>query len=352
MLRSVVNLQHIRTFGSSAAVATLLGSIACGTPIAKVVSAAPPAVSRADVAANKPEPVLSTLPEKVHVAPNSGMVAPESSGLIVPPAPPDPPAPVATGAPPTAAPARVPPWEITCLAKYYAAKPGRYVGQWTLRTAAGAHAYYTQVRTPEGNQVGVRDMFVPAYLRGPIGPVLDIASDAGTVRSTVLFEATYGKDTVEIHSRLRLIDFFGTQLRIHELVRPALVRVIAKLTAAKAQTPGLQVYLEHLGGTYNHRMIAGTQTLSPHAFGIAIDLSTWHANYWRTDPIEPGATRAAWKNLIPDAIVQAFESEGFIWGGRWYHFDTMHFEYRPELLDPTCVPPLAAPPAAPPAVAP
>jgi len=28
----------------------------------------------------------------------------------------------------------------------------------------------------------------------------------------------------------------------------------------------------------------------------------------------------------------------FIWGGRWYHFDTMHFEYRPELLDASCYP--------------
>jgi len=22
----------------------------------------------------------------------------------------------------------------------------------------------------------------------------------------------------------------------------------------------------------------------------------------------------------------------FIWRGRWYHYDTMHFEYRPELF--------------------
>ena len=26
------------------------------------------------------------------------------------------------------------------------------------------------------------------------------------------------------------------------------------------------------------------------------------------------------------------ERHGFIWGGNWYHYDTMHFEYRPELL--------------------
>ena len=41
-----------------------------------------------------------------------------------------------------------------------------------------------------------------------------------------------------------------------------------------------------------------------------------------------------WRNRIPQAIVDAFEAEGFIWGGRWFHYDTMHFEYRPELLDP------------------
>ena len=32
------------------------------------------------------------------------------------------------------------------------------------------------------------------------------------------------------------------------------------------------------------------------------------------------------------AEVDAFEAEGFIWGGRWYHFDSLHFEYRPELI--------------------
>ena len=37
-------------------------------------------------------------------------------------------------------------------------------------------------------------------------------------------------------------------------------------------------------------------------------------------------------NQIPIQIVRIFEKHGFIWGGFWYHFDTMHFEYRPELL--------------------
>jgi hypothetical protein len=34
---------------------------------------------------------------------------------------------------------------------------------------------------------------------------------------------------------------------------------------------------------------------------------------------------------VPFEIVLIFERHGFIWGGKWYHYDTMHFEYRPEL---------------------
>ena len=39
-----------------------------------------------------------------------------------------------------------------------------------------------------------------------------------------------------------------------------------------------------------------------------------------------------YENKIPAEIIQVFERHGFISGARWYHFDTMHFEFRPELL--------------------
>ena len=42
--------------------------------------------------------------------------------------------------------------------------------------------------------------------------------------------------------------------------------------------------------------------------------------------------RPRWCNRIPVAIARIFETHVFIWGGAWYHYDTMHFEYRPELL--------------------
>jgi hypothetical protein len=40
----------------------------------------------------------------------------------------------------------------------------------------------------------------------------------------------------------------------------------------------------------------------------------------------------ALQTAYPWEIVAAFEEQGFIWGGKWYHYDTIHFEYRPELL--------------------
>ena len=39
-----------------------------------------------------------------------------------------------------------------------------------------------------------------------------------------------------------------------------------------------------------------------------------------------------YQNRYPHEIVEIFERHGFIWGGRWYHYDTMHFEFRPEIL--------------------
>ena len=94
--------------------------------------------------------------------------------------------------------------------------------------------------------------------------------------------------------------------------------------------PTLARFFRDLGGTFATRTIAGTDRTSAHAWGIAIDIDTSQADYWRNGP------KRVWRNRIPSSIVDAFEAEGFVWGGRWFHHDTMHFEYRPELFDPRC----------------
>ena len=56
------------------------------------------------------------------------------------------------------------------------------------------------------------------------------------------------------------------------------------------------------------------------------------SDYWLDHLDKANPKKIAYRNKIPMAIVEPFEKKGFIWGGRWYHYDTMHFEYRPELL--------------------
>ena len=103
-----------------------------------------------------------------------------------------------------------------------------------------------------------------------------------------------------------------------------------KLGQILAKDPGLRSYLFHLGGSYNRRPIAGTDRLSPHSWGLAIDLHK--GKYWRWGRNVGPMELLALQTNYPWEIVGAFEEQGFIWGGKWYHYDTMHFEYRPELL--------------------
>jgi hypothetical protein len=111
--------------------------------------------------------------------------------------------------------------------------------------------------------------------------------------------------------------------------------VAEKLAAISAELERLpkafDEFLNPVAGTFTCRPIAGSTRLSAHGYGIAIDLALKNAHYWRWSKLGE-AGRSEWRNSIPVEIVQIFEKHGFIWGGRWYHFDTMHFEYRPELF--------------------
>ncbi|HEY7577812.1 MAG TPA: M15 family metallopeptidase [Acetobacteraceae bacterium] len=84
------------------------------------------------------------------------------------------------------------------------------------------------------------------------------------------------------------------------------------------------------GGTYTCRPVADTGQRSMHAWGAAIDINPAVADYWLWR--RSGSSIPAYANRVPPDVVSVFERHGFIWGGRWAHYDTMHFEYRPELL--------------------
>ena len=86
--------------------------------------------------------------------------------------------------------------------------------------------------------------------------------------------------------------------------------------------------------TFYWRAVRGAQRQSAHSYGIAIDVNTSLSNYWLWS--NPGAGELddglKYENRVPREVVRIFEQHGFIWGGRWYHYDTMHFEFRPEFI--------------------
>jgi hypothetical protein len=185
--------------------------------------------------------------------------------------------------------------------------------------------------------VALEELYRSPYPSGPIAPV--DAADAGSLedpgrqRLEQLFRATYGGTREEVYRHVRYVPFFGTAWPFHERVAPAVRRVVERLQAAARAEPKLLPYLTEIGGTWIWRPIARSRTLSTHAWGIAIDLNVERSFYWRWTP---RGEAPRWRSSTPQAIVDAFEAEGFIWGGRWRHFDTMHFEYRPELLADAC----------------
>lgn len=166
-------------------------------------------------------------------------------------------------------------------------------------------------------------------------PALD--HDPGRARNQVFFDKMYGsctngdvkKNLVEVRwlpkkSNQRLL-----VTRIND-VDKRLARISSELDRLPKS---FDKYLVPAAGTYNCRVIAGTNRLSAHGHGIAIDIATGPSDYWRWAKAGPDG-RPTYRNRIPKEIVDIFEKEGFIWGGRWSHFDTMHFEYRPEMFKP------------------
>ena len=180
----------------------------------------------------------------------------------------------------------------------------------------------------------LEDIFAIPYPAGdPAAPGID--EDPGRARPEAFFDKMYGNcRTGRLAAELVAVDWLPAKGGGKLEVTPV-NGVADKLRAISAELDRLPAsfddYLSPVAGSYNCRTIAGTRRTSTHGHGIAVDLALKQADYWRwTKPDAAG--RYAWRNRIPIEIVRIFERHGFIWGGRWYHFDTMHFEYRPELL--------------------
>jgi hypothetical protein len=158
-------------------------------------------------------------------------------------------------------------------------------------------------------------------------------SDPGRVRNEFFLKLLYGADADSVRKNCVTVSFLGERVQFNGRhgAAGALARVGQRLEKLTEADPSLREYILPTSGTLNWRTVKGSNRLSPHSFAIAIDLNVKKAPYWQWSSRTSPEVKSA-REGYPQAIVDAFEAEGFIWGGKWYSFDFMHYEYRPELL--------------------
>lgn len=155
--------------------------------------------------------------------------------------------------------------------------------------------------------------------------------DPGRIRHEGFFKKMYGQTSAEVRKNLTTIVWLPSSAnqKIQVTTINGVDKKLQQISEEFEKLPHLHKYLKKIGGTFYWRTISGTNRLSAHSFGIAIDINVKYSNYWKWSKQE---VPLPYQNKIPMQIVEIFEKYGFIWGGKWYHYDTMHFEYRPELL--------------------
>ncbi len=178
------------------------------------------------------------------------------------------------------------------------------------------------------NDPDLEDMFwLPYQTENPP----QYLEDPGRIRSEALFKKMYGSRSADVQKTLVSVSWFGQKLKFTRVNGAA--EQLQKVADEISQNhPELASYMVS-SGTFYWRKVRHSDRMSAHSYGIAIDIAVKQSDYWKwASPKATELTQVPYKNRIPLEIVEAFEKHGFVWGGRWYHFDTMHFEYRPEIV--------------------
>jgi hypothetical protein len=187
----------------------------------------------------------------------------------------------------------------------------------------------------------VEDQFAIPYPPGEMLSDPEPDFDPGRVRNAAFFTKMYGDCRRDRDVQRRLADVVWLRNHGAKKIKMTPINGVAeKLQQISDELDALpdefMKFLRPVAGTFNCRDIGGAGRWGAHGFGIAIDLNSAQGDYWETRGRRRGGEPEAieYANRIPQEIVAIFEKHGFIWGGKWYHYDTAHFEYRPELLIP------------------
>jgi hypothetical protein len=183
-------------------------------------------------------------------------------------------------------------------------------------------------------------VFYPYSLEPLTEPVP--APEEMPVHCTDVPKTLWGVTESEIREHGRSIMFLDHRMFVNEFIVTPLRAVERDIRATAATDAAVAEWVREIDITYSFvsRDIAGSPTRSHHAFGMAIDFVPTSYDglqvYWRWSRV---FNREGWDGIPlaerwspPQAVLRIFEQHGFVWGGKWAHFDVIHFEYRPEII--------------------
>jgi hypothetical protein len=161
-------------------------------------------------------------------------------------------------------------------------------------------------------------------------------------RSQHFYDALWrARNRDEAWERVKSLRFLGKSVTVHYSILEELSLVEERILSLTKTDPQVRAWVDGIRtlSGWNWRSIADTQSRSFHAYGAAVDILPKSLGGKETYWLWASRTQPEWWNVSyerrfhpPTAVIKAFESQGFIWGGKWLLFDTMHFEYRPEIL--------------------
>lgn len=190
-----------------------------------------------------------------------------------------------------------------------------------------------KIKTPEEKleNADLQDTMEQIYPLTNISKLMDKNYDPGRYRSYDLLKEVYGSSKQQIEKNLKSVNLNYTHVLFNNnnKAAEALESTMQNLIPLLKENQAVRRCLFPCMGTFNYRLVAGTNRLSPHSFGIAIDLASDKRDYWKWSSPKQGEERL---NSYSREIVEAFEKNNFVWGGKWGHFDILHFEYRPEII--------------------
>lgn len=108
-----------------------------------------------------------------------------------------------------------------------------------------------------------------------------------------------------------------TSTRVHKQCAASLLRVLTAISGRMKDASHIRDEAEDFGGVFNFRLKRGGSSYSLHAYGAAIDLDA-----------DDNSFRASWpmQSDMPLEIMEEFAREGWVSGGAFWGFDSMHFE--------------------------